>query len=402
MREIALAPWKIKELPGRSPSTQWPTSLDDLNERMRKLEPMSAWSEPLFSNDDKDIYEQAEEFIFQTVEKKKKLAKSGGKPDELKKIDEVLSSAVSALIGFSVLSADYTKILSTLFIIYEISENYPDADNIISSVQNTMIHYINELKSIHTETKGYHHLAQGSIYGSILLPKEAAADYQNDSTSSLTTDGTYLYIYWCSGRGGMFKIGTGEGNSLAGKVYLHVRTELTGSVSWVYLNNKLYARRVDEALGVVNVISPDTFAMEGTVSLHCDDKDILSNASSARFNKKYPLLTDGQFLYIIVMRVCSVERKLKDKHKEEVENLQSKEKEDKKKSEETKKKDDKSQENTNEPKPEDPKVSLIAKKGEMLFGKSPIANPDPNAPAKNPEGGESLLKTVQSLKEAKL
>ena len=152
--------------------------------------------------------------------------------------------------------------------IYEISENYPEADNMISQIHETMIHYVNKLKYLHEETTSYHHIANGSIYGCIPMPKEASADYQNDSTSSLATDGTYLYIYWCSGRGGLFKIGTGEGNSLAGKVYLHTRSELNGEVAWVFLKNKLYARRVDEPLGVLNVISPDTFLIESNISLH--------------------------------------------------------------------------------------------------------------------------------------
>ena len=290
MKEIATAPWKIKELPGRSPLSQWPSALGDLNERLMKLEPMSAWSEPLFSEDGKDIFEQAEEFIRRTVSLKDN--------EKSKKTDEILLAALSALIGLSVLSADYTKILSTLSIIYEISEKYQDADKIVSKLAKTMKHYINQLKSMHNDTKSYHHLAQGSFYGCIALPKEAEADYQVEATSSLTTDGTYLYLYWCSGRGGMFKIGTGEGNSLAGKVYLHVKTELTGSLQWVYLNNKIYARKVDESLGVLTLISPDNFLTLGTVSLQCDDKELFNNAASSRINKSYPLLTDGTYIIL--------------------------------------------------------------------------------------------------------
>ena len=49
MRDIAKSSWKIKELPGRSPLTQWPESLDDLNQRLKQLDPMSAWAEPIVS-----------------------------------------------------------------------------------------------------------------------------------------------------------------------------------------------------------------------------------------------------------------------------------------------------------------------------------------------------------------
>jgi hypothetical protein len=166
MKEIALAPWKIKELPGMSPSTQWPSSLDDLNGRLLELEPLSAWSEPLFQKDNgKDIYEQTEEFIQKTMKQKKKLVEDKADEESLQKCDIILASAISALIGLSIQSADYQKILSALWIIYGIGENYPGADNLISSVQTTMVHYVNQLKKIHEDTKSYHHLAQGSIYG---------------------------------------------------------------------------------------------------------------------------------------------------------------------------------------------------------------------------------------------
>jgi hypothetical protein len=311
MKPIASAPWKIKELPGRSPLSQWPESLDSLNERLLNLEPMAGFSEPLISDSSKDIYEQAEEFIRRTMKKKQDSFDRDDK-NQLMSIDKTQASAISALIGLSVLSGDFNKILSTLNIIYEVSENYPEADNMLEKIQETMMHYVNKLKYLHEETKSYHHLANGSIYGCIPLPKEAVADFQNDSNSSLTTDGTYLYLFWCSGRGGLFKIGTGEGNSLAGKVYLHTKSELTGEVAWVYVKNKLYARRVDEPLGLLHILSPDTFQIEGNVSLHSDEKDLLNNAAAAKFNKYYPLLSDGNYLYIIIMRVVSRERKVKD------------------------------------------------------------------------------------------
>jgi hypothetical protein len=392
MRELAMKPWKVKELPGTSPSSQWPESLEDLNNRLEQCEPMTAWHEPLFNKDGKDFFEQAEDFIKNTVVKKKKLVESNASKNTLEKCDETLALAIAALVGMSVLSADYTKILSALYVIYEISEEYPESDNILQSVNKTMVKYINELKSIHSDTKSYHHLAQGSIYGSILLPKEATADYQADGVSSLATDGTYLYLYWCSGRGGMFKIGTGEGNSLAGKVYLHQRNEINGSITWVYLKNKLYARKVDEALGVLTVLSPDTFAVEGNISLHCNDKNILNNASSARFNKRYPLLTDGEYLYIVVMSIASRERKLKDKYVEEVKKIRE---EDAKK---------KSEDKAKQPQPPpDPNQAnaLLSKKGEALYNKS-YGQPDQTPPVTNPDGTEPFSKTIDSLKEAKL
>jgi len=60
--------------------------------------------------------------------------------------------------------------------------------------------------------------------------------------TSITTDGTYLYIYVTASNGGMFKIGTGEHGTIPGHIYLQVRVSKQEEVSWVYLKEKLYLR----------------------------------------------------------------------------------------------------------------------------------------------------------------
>lgn len=234
-----------------------------------------------------------------------------------------------------------------------------------------------------------------------MLPKEASADYIADSTSSLTTDGSYLYIYWCSGKG-MFKIGTGEGNTLAGKVYLHVTgTQSNENVSWVFLNNKLYARKADESLGVLNIINPDTFAIESSVSLHCDDKDLLNNAQTARFNKRYPLLTNGKYLYIILMKVVSVERKLKEESKDKIEEIKKEEENAKKETENNK--GDQAPKSKEKNKKKAPKKSIYGYEdsSNQLNQNNPYSSSDPNANIVNP-AGELLSKTIDSIKDARI
>jgi hypothetical protein len=65
----------------------------------------------------------------------------------------------------------------------------------------------------------------------------------------------------------MYKIGTGEGGTLAGKVYLHVPTDREGEITWVYCQGKLYSRRANEELGQIVIIDPTTFKQEGMAKL---------------------------------------------------------------------------------------------------------------------------------------
>lgn len=78
---------------------------------------------------------------------------------------------------------------------------------------------------------------------------------------SITTDGTYLYIYVVGINGAMIKVGTGFNSTTAGKVYhekefcLQVGVKLD-EVNWVYLKGKLYLRNFAKEPYILDVIDP--------------------------------------------------------------------------------------------------------------------------------------------------
>jgi hypothetical protein len=59
---------------------------------------------------------------------------------------------------------------------------------------------------------------------------------QNDTNTSLTSDGTYLYVaVGVSSRGCLLKIGSGLNDTIAGKIYLNVtNADREGEITWVY------------------------------------------------------------------------------------------------------------------------------------------------------------------------
>ena len=71
-------------------------------------------------------------------------------------------------------------------------------------------------------------------------------------------------------RGCMYRIGTGEANTIPGKVYFHALTsDKEGEATWVFCQGKLYARRVNEGsdLGHLLVYDPITFKLETTAKI---------------------------------------------------------------------------------------------------------------------------------------
>ena len=72
--------------------------------------------------------------------------------------------------------------------------------------------------------------------------------YPNSSltknNTSITSDGTYVYlIIGLEKVACMYKIGTGFNGTLAGSVYLSVRSKKEGNLTWAYCQGKLYMRR---------------------------------------------------------------------------------------------------------------------------------------------------------------
>jgi hypothetical protein len=61
----------------------------------------------------------------------------------------------------------------------------------------------------------------------------------------------------------MMKIGTGENGSTPGRVYNKTETTDVSEITWVYCKGKLYLKKVGDPFGLLIVIDPVTFAVEG-------------------------------------------------------------------------------------------------------------------------------------------
>lgn len=123
---------------------------------------------------------------------------------------------------------------------------------------------------------------------------------------SIATDGKYLYIYVSAVNGGMFRVGTGQAGTQAGRVYLEKQVHFpiatkVEEVSWVYLKGKLYLKASQKDPWMLEVISPETFQKEGTAQVFCPA--LFGQQSLINLNKNAPLLTDGQGLYYLASRI---------------------------------------------------------------------------------------------------
>ena len=166
-----------------------------------------------------------------------------------------------------------------------------------------MLAHINKIRLMAETTPRLHYARNLCDEGGFKIAKVAHFQKQTFLTTSFTTDGTYLYLYVSATNGGMYKIGTGEKDTVAGKIYLFAAVSRQEEVAWVYCKGKLYLRSNSKEFGSIDIICPNTFKFEGMIQLYCPE--VFGHPSLQIINKNYPLLSDGEYLYVIGKKLIS-------------------------------------------------------------------------------------------------
>jgi hypothetical protein len=95
----------------------------------------------------------------------------------------------------------------------------------------------------------------------------------SERNTSITSDGTYLYLaIGIQKRAYLYKIGTGEDNTVPGKVYTQAPLEREGDLTWVFCQGKLYLRyHQPSEIGTLHIYDPTTLSKTSEAKLHLAD-----------------------------------------------------------------------------------------------------------------------------------
>ena len=116
------------------------------------------------------------------------------------------------------------------------------SERLINSIRDSIVPYLASLKETANKHPRLHYMRNGCDEGGFKISKVAHFQKQTYLTTSMTTDGSFLYIIVSAANGGMYKIGTGERDTVPGKVYLYSALSKQEDVCWVYVKGKLYLR----------------------------------------------------------------------------------------------------------------------------------------------------------------
>ena len=296
-KEHALAAWNFDTLPGNNP-LNWPQGLDKFIEKLESLPMLSLFSEPFdLHNQFKSRFEQ---FIGDTLTKIKAEKEPNNDMPEAVNLREALYAFL--LVAFH--TGSFVEIMNAIRIMHEAHKQLANINiGIAEGIATRLAPAFEEIKQFAEKSSYLHHVSTLSNEGGFKISSVNNFQKQSFLNSSMTTDGTYLYIYISAVNGGMYKIGTGENDTVPGRIYLYAAVAKLEEVSWVYVKGKLYLRNSTREFGTLEIIDPETFKLIGLVQVHCPE--IFGHQSLQMINKHFPLLTDGQYLYIIGKKLLS-------------------------------------------------------------------------------------------------
>lgn len=133
--------------------------------------------------------------------------------------------------------------MNAIKLLNDISEDLAKANiSITEQLHMSFGVVLEKIKAYAQATTSLHHLDTFCDEGGFKIPKITYFQKQSFFNTSVATDGAYIYIYVSSSNGGMYKIGTGENGTTAGKIYAFAGINKMEEVSWVFCKGKLYLR----------------------------------------------------------------------------------------------------------------------------------------------------------------
>ena len=133
--------------------------------------------------------------------------------------------------------------MSSIKLLNDISEDLVKANiPITEPLHQAFSPVLEKIKTFAQKNTYLHHLETFCDEGGFKVPKIQYFQKQSLFNTSIATDGAYIYIYVSSSNGGMYKIGTGENSTIAGKIYALAAVTKMEEISWVYCKGKLYLR----------------------------------------------------------------------------------------------------------------------------------------------------------------
>ena len=160
-------------------------------------------------------------------------------PGEKEHLIEYLPKAIGAFLSIFILFGNIKKLEEIFSFLTSLREKYNNKfDEIFKKTSKYIIPILEQIRDYSQKLQNHHPiLSNYQINEAFLINNDnifAPSKYTLAQNSSITTDGTYLYIVLSGINGSMSKIGTGYNNTIQGKVYFSKSLYDENEYQWVF------------------------------------------------------------------------------------------------------------------------------------------------------------------------
>ena len=327
LEKNALSPMLIMEsFPGLKPSSNWPLCLDELVDKLEHVKIDELFLQPFDESMKTTFVDEALEAI-----------ERFDKENEI----ENLQKGVAVLITMLILFGDIILLLKTTTQLQNLTHK-KDLDDIFTNQTKYSLVLNDKIKQLYyfaceNNFTPYPIMRNYSIVDFYNITKTILYDQSFTKSSSICTDGTYIYAIINGLDGCKLKIGSGYNGTERGKVYLSSPLSSDAIYQWVYCKGKIYmkaqhpssnssytnfgygytratATDKEKELGYLHVISPEDLNEEGNVKLLLPQR--ANHYSVIKKNERYILLSDGESISVLILEPVSESEHLQKKRNE--------------------------------------------------------------------------------------
>jgi hypothetical protein len=281
--------WIFETIPGKNYPDRWPEGLNELIDRLSKIGFLGLFHEDHRLYD--DILSKLVSFVNTNAQS---LAKGSSSSIHV----ESVQKGMTALILFALNFGDFSFWLKSLESLDQITDCQLE-----KAVDEQICQFVTEnilptLATLNFKVKAAQrlHLMHDSA------PEEffrvCHYDLKDASQSALTCDEEYLYLWIASRTGGLYKIGTGNKLTKAGKVYIYKPINLmSDAIKMVVIGDTIYRSYQGCEFGIVKTHNKHTLESTEDIQLNCPL--VRADPANLKINKFTTLMTDGKHLYTI-------------------------------------------------------------------------------------------------------
>ena len=232
LEKNALSPMLIMEsFPGLKPSSNWPLCLDELVDKLEHVKIDELFLQPFDESMKTTFVDEALEAI-----------ERFDKENEI----ENLQKGVAVLITMLILFGDIILLLKTTAQLQNLTHK-KDLDDIFTNQTKYSLVLNDKIKQLYyfaceNNFTPYPIMRNYSIVDFYNITKTILYDQSFTKSSSICTDGTYIYAIINGLDGCKLKIGSGYNGTERGKVYLSSPLSSDAIYQWVYCKGKIYMK----------------------------------------------------------------------------------------------------------------------------------------------------------------